>query len=120
MELRSNNMTEESVTVHLTRIEGKMDVITEKLNRQDLDLASVRQRQHELANAVQGVVGLPDKLAVLEARVTAHGVKLDVHDAAANERKGMALASKWIYALLGGLVSTVLGLVGLSLSMFGE
>lgn len=110
-----------SVEVFLTRMEGKIDLLTEKYNRSELDLTAVRARQGELATSLAALTAadIPNKISILETRVNRHSDRINAHDLAASERKGIALASRWVYVGLGGLLSTVLGLLGLSLRIFG-
>lgn len=111
----------EDIKIHLVRMEGKMDLITEKLNRQDNDLNAVRNRQHELANSVQVVQsemrGVSQFQVEATRRLEAHSERLDVHDNAASERKGVAVASKWIYAIIGTLATVSIALAGVIINV---
>jgi hypothetical protein len=106
---------EMGILVHLTRMEGKMDLIHEKLNRQDSDLASVRTRQHEMANSMQALANVPDKLALLTERVDKHSNVLIELDRDKVERRTTASNAKALWTAIVALGTIGIAAIGIGI-----
>ena len=122
MELGKSGMSDGNIEVQLARIEGKMDVIVEKLNHSDAEINAVRTRLHEIANHVHGLtlLNVPDKLKSIDDRLTRHSQRLDANDGERNERKGAIGVVKVVWALGGGLVTAAIALMSLAIRAYGS
>ncbi len=113
-------MSDGNIEVALARIEGKMDVITEKLNHSDAEMSTVRTRLHELANHVAAINALNLQAALRDHsdRLEKHSQALITLDRESSERKGGTNALKLVWAVAGAAGTMFVALVSVAIRYY--
>lgn len=89
------------------RLEGKIDLLVQKMDSQATETLRLRDSHHRLANDVAPLVllGIPEKLVGHEARIAALESDRD-------QRKGAMMVMRAIWALIGFLgAGALLGII---------
>lgn len=97
--------TGESIEVMLTRMEGKIDRMNDRMERHEKDYALLRQRVHDLANEISPVVMLnvPNVIRDAERVKAEYDARISALESVEHQRKGAATVIRILCAVAGAV-----------------